>query len=371
VRLSVPLDELVADEAAALPLAQDGRLDVGYKVALNLGAERHALAGELARMYRKKAGLQLAASQPVTEAALKELLEPVAQQGWSILNRLIFNAEPCCYFSHADVAQRAVTSALARGQLIDIAHSSEPLFPWALLFDGRGWRSRDLSTLDVQRFWGFQHEIQERVTGTSPLWQIHGAPRIVTSICSDADADDLHGDADHPLRKYPHTVDSPTLPELEQALTRFDGHCLYFFGHAGHDHEPPVPTQSWIALRGLRLTVADLQTMNAPQFQNDLVVVFLNGCGTSTLGTWNADSLPGHLCARGRGRVCCIATVAEVPTVFAAEFARHFWASFVLEQRPIGVALLHARRTMLESPLRSPLGLFYTLFGRIDTCIAG
>jgi hypothetical protein len=153
-------------------------------------------------------------------------------------------------------------------------------------------------------------------------------------------------------------------------LSKFDGHCLYFFGHAGHDHEPPVPTKSWLALRGLKLTVADLQNVGAPQFQNEPVVVFLNGCGTSTLSTWNADSLPGHLCAQGRGRVCCVATVAEVPAVFAAEFSRHFWASFVLEQHPIGAALLHARRAMVDSELRSPLGLFYTLFGRIDTRIS-
>lgn len=368
VRLSLPLDDASADERAAHLLAQDGRLDVRYLVEMDLRAERATLAGQLAEMYRTDLGRRLAASAQLSPPELRRFLEPLALQGWSILDRLLFSATPRDYPDHLELVRRAVRSALARPLIIDVV-SSEPLFPWALLFDGRDFDPTDLSTLDPERFWGFQHEIQERSEGTSPLCLLPARPKIVASVCSQADAQGWHAAATHPLARYDNTVASGTVPELRQMLGSFEGDCLYFFGHAGHDSDPPVPSTSWLKLRGVRLTVAALQAQRAPCFRSDLVVVFLNGCRTSPLGEWNAGSLLGYLCKHGNSRVCCLATVAEVPEDFAAHFARHFWEAFVFERRPIGQALLEARRAMLRNPPHSPLGLVYTLLGRVDTRI--
>jgi hypothetical protein len=368
VRLSLPLDETSADERAVSPLAQDGRLDVRYLVEMDIRAERAALARQLAAMYRTAEGQHLVGTIPLTPAQLRRVLAPLALQGWSILDRLLFSAAPRGYPDHAELVQRAVRSALSRPQIIDVV-SSEPLFPWALLFDGRAFNPTELSTLDPERFWGFQHEIQERSEGTSPLCQLPARPKIVKSVCSEADAQGWHAASTHPLVRYDHVVTSATVPDLEQMLGSFESDCLYFFGHAGHDSDPPVPATSWIKLRGVQLTVATLQARRAPRFGNELVVVFLNGCRTSPLGAWNAGSLLGYLCKYGGGRVCCLATVAEVPEDFAAQLARYFWEGFVFERRPIGQALLEARRAMLRDPPHSPLGLVYTLLGRADTCI--
>jgi hypothetical protein len=369
VRLSLPLDIVNVDELAAYPLVQDDRLYVRYLVELDLRAERAALADQLAAMYRTDEGRRLATSATLTQAELRRILAPLAHQGWSILDRLVFSATPCGYPDHVDVVRRAVQSALRRPQIIDVA-SSEPLFPWALLFDGRDFNPTDFSTLDPERFWGFHHEIQERTEGTSPLWRLPEQPRIVKSVCSQVDTQGWHAIATHPLARYGNTFPSPTTTELGQTLSNFDGDCLYFFGHAGHDSDPPVPATSWIKLRGVQLTVAALQSYyRAPRFHSELVVVFLNGCRTSPLGAWNDGSLLGYLCKHGHGRVCCLATVAEVPEDFAAQLARHFWEAFVFARLPIGEALLEARRTMLRQPPHSPLGLVYTLFGRVDTRI--
>jgi hypothetical protein len=368
IRLSLPLDDASIDERAAHLLAQDGRLDVRYLVEMDLRAERAALARQLAAMYRTDVGRRLAASAQLTQAELRRILAPLAEQGWSILHRLLFSAVPRGYPDHVEVVQRAVRSALSRPQIIDVV-SDEPLFPWALLFDGRDFDSTDLSTLDPERFWGFQHEIQERSEGTSPLCRLPARPKIVTSVCSQVDATGWHSAATHPLVRYANTVPSATVTELRQMLGDFEGDCLYFFGHAGHDSDRPIPATSWIKLRGVQLTVATLQARQAPSFRNELVVVFLNGCRTSPLGAWNAGSLLGHLCKHGRGRVCCVATVAEVPEELAAQLARYFWEAFVFERRPIGQALLEARRAMLRQPPHSPLGLVYTLLGRVDTRI--
>jgi hypothetical protein len=368
VRLSLPLDETVPDERAACPLAQNFRLDVRYLVEMDIRAERAALAHQLAAMYRTDEGRLLIGPKPLTPAQLRRILAPLALQGWSILDRLLFFAAPRGYPDHTELVQRAVRTALSRPQIVDVV-SSEPLFPWALLFDGRGFSTTDLLTLDPERFWGFQHEIQERSEGTSPLCQLPARPKIVKSVCSQADVQGWHADSTHPLARYNHVVTSATVPELEQMLGSFEGDCFYFFGHAGHDSEPPIPATSWIKLRGVQLTVAALQAQRSPRFSNERVVVFLNGCRTSPLGAWNAGSLLGYLCRHGGGRVCCLATVAEVPEDFAAQLARHFWEAFVFERRPIGQALLEARRAMLQQPPHSPLGLVYTLLGRVDTRI--
>lgn len=114
VRLSLPLDDASSDERAAHLLAQDGRLDVRYLVEMDLRAERATLAGQLVEMYRTDLGRRLAASAQLARPELRRFIEPLALQGWSILDRLLFSATPRDYPDHLELVRRAVRSALAR-----------------------------------------------------------------------------------------------------------------------------------------------------------------------------------------------------------------------------------------------------------------
>jgi hypothetical protein len=97
------------------------------------------------------------------------------------------------------------------------------------------------------------------------------------------------------------------------------------------------------------------------------VLAFLNGCATSPLNTWNGDSFAGFLCMKGGRRVACVTSFAEIPVAFGAALAQRFWAAF-LDGKTLGEALLGARRDLLAA-YHHPLGLLYTVFGRVETRI--
>jgi hypothetical protein len=162
-----------------------------------------------------------------------------------------------------------------------------------------------------------------------------------------------------------------TAPELGTALQKFDGDCLYFYGHAYHEEgDKPVACKSWLQLRSVNLTVSMLKQdfKPAPNYSKRPVVTFLNGCRTSPMHQWHENTVAGFLCINGDNRVCCVSSVAEIPEQFAAEFARYFWEHFSINYRRIGEALLNARLDLLNI-YNNPLGLSYSLFGRSDTHI--
>jgi hypothetical protein len=157
-----------------------------------------------------------------------------------------------------------------------------------------------------------------------------------------------------------------TSSELMEALSDFNNDIFYFFGHA---NDADQEYQSWLKLQDIDLTVSQLREIGAPRFNKFLVLTFLSGCRTAPLRRWDKNTVVGYICLKQpTRRVCCVVTVAEVPAVFAAEFASLVWEGFWLHKRPLGSALLDARTKMLTD-YNNPLGLLYSLFGPVDTII--
>jgi len=94
-------------------------------------------------------------------------------------------------------------------------------------------------------------------------------------------------------------------------------------------------------------------------------LVLLNACNTGVNPRSTADFVRVFL---GRLGACgVIATEYDVPETFAVEFARKFYEGF-LAGETVGEALLSARRYFLEKR-HSPLGLLYSAYVELETCI--
>lgn len=378
VTLFVPLDRDAPAEHVAIDLFRPVRdtLDIQYTVEMNLNAERNELVTRFADIYhnrRQPIGELLTGSalEPVPEDALRRAFMPIAAQGASTFRRLLQPDEEDTTIDgygrkDASYIWAALRSALARAQPVAV-RSPVRLFPWTFLYTGEALEETDLSTLDMTRFWGFQRPIQEEVEGMARRVRLPRPPQIVAAVSRDVDPDGEH--AAGPLGRL--AAERPDVvqwvyssKELRDSLADFPGDCLYFYGHA-MQRDPPTPTTSCLKLEGFEVTVDQIERAPGPRFRKDLVLAFLNGCETAPVNVWSRASLAGLLCLREKGRVCCVTTFAEVPIAFARRFGQLFWERF-LGGATVGNALLQARRELLQS-FNNPLGLLYSLFGRVET----
>ncbi len=368
----VPLDCSYADEAKARELfgGSGNTLNVRCKIESNMEAEKAAFTRLLNELYASEIGqvLRNAELTKISDSQLRSVLQPLVSHGQNVFFQL-FVDDKIKYDKYAEedkqVVRAAVLSAFSRPQVLYI-DSDCPLFPWAFLHQDPDYKPSNYSTIKPEQFWGFMHEIQEEFPTTTQRLHLAANPEVVSAVDTTIDNCGLHDAEDHPFMKANITPAS-NIGDLRDKLANFGGHCLYFYGHANHD-ELPSRSTSWLELQHLRLTVAELAMSHAPKFKNNPVVAFLNGCNTSPLTRWDSNTVVGFLCYGGENRLCCVASVGELPATFAAEFAKRFWEKFLINRSPIGTALKSARSYMLER-WNNPLGLLYSLFGRVDTFI--
>lgn len=311
---------------------------------------------------------------------LNEILTPIAIVGASMFHRLFLDTSIKFQNLSSNLGQAirtAIISAFNRANIISITIDNYDttntdigyLFPWSFLYDDISFDGSDRSKLDPKKFWGFKYELQTDIKHTTSAINLPPSPKILTAICPNVDTNHWHSATDHPFTNYSENIKTIcSIGDLGTALANFQEDCFYFFGHAYHNNNS-TPTQSWLKLLGQELTVDKLNRIyHAPHFEKEPVLGFFNGCDTTPLEEWNESTIVGFLCQRSDKRLCCITTVAEIPDVFAAEFAKHFWVEFLQNKTTIGTAILLARKKMLED-WNNPLGLLYSLFGYVDTKI--
>lgn len=379
VTLGLPLGESPAEADARQHFGSD-YLDVKYSVEMNFDARRRSFDKQVSGIYgdEKNELLGKEELEKVERRHLGEMLAPLAKLGANIFYNLFLNDRNKLLRPserHEKVVRAAIASVFSRPQIISIklqlprGVKSAPLFPWAFLYDDHTFDDSNLSTLAPDRFWGFRHVIQEEMDCTATCLSLPPTPSILTAICSHTDKPRWHKLPKHSLVRHNGNVtEAPTVNELGQALKNFTHDCLYFFGHA-FQPDPPLQTDSRLELRGQRLTVDDLiRKHQAPSFAKEPVVAFLNGCRTSPLSVWDNESVAGFLCEEGKQSVCCVSTVASVPISVAAVFGCYFWKFFLHRKLPLGDALLKTRMLLLRK-WNNPLGLLYTVFGSVDTCV--
>lgn len=371
VHLSLPLR---AEDPREHALAQESGqplLRVQYAVNnLDLAAER-VHVWRLVRAAYEDGGLgaELRRKDRVgrlTDIELRSCLWQLAEAGDGVHRRLFGFANEVALKTGRPRALDEKIRAVLRAAFLEprILHiaGDAPLFPWAFLYH----HTTELdtfvpTTFTAAGFWGFRHEIQHEVPGTATALRLPSSPRILAAICPDL-AGMPHGDAAGMLPRAEFVDD---VVALREHLVDFEADCLYFCGHADHAPEP-IQTTSWLALRGVKLTVAALAQRGGPQFRHEPVLVFLNGCQTGHLPCWDENTMAGYLSHCGDHRVCCVTTAAEVPAGLAGAFARVFWAGFLGDRLPLGAAVLAARQALLTDH-NNPLGLLYEVIGEVDT----
>jgi hypothetical protein len=297
---------------------------------------------------------------------MREFLKVIAKQGYDLYKMLFGVNSIDARDDQKKIYIDAVRSVLERVRLVTVS-AEHPLFPWGFLYNAEV-NTNDLTTVDWQHFWGFRYEIQVQVPNLSSATALSGRCRIGAAVCPTVDTKSWHDDASHPFHRKDKVVvkSYKSYLDIEQALRGFDQDCFYFFGHAGIEanHDP------WIKYDSAQIWLASMSSgydEKQIQFLRDPVIVFLNGCSTAPVSDFEHDSPLGLLIRDGDHRVCGVGTVGAVPGPFAAALARLFWNAF-LEGDPLGTALLTARRELAEK-CENPLGLLYTTFGDIDTCL--
>lgn len=374
IQMTIPLDGTIPAEQKATVFGK--KLDVQYTVRVNLAAEQELMTQAVNALFSDPATRAVILALPLRRMTAAEALQcfsKIAGYGASLYYRLFQRLDhdpdfkyPSSYAkSDWPILSDAIRSALSRPQVISMT-SHIPLFPWNFLYHDETY-SANKASLDLSRFWGFFHEVQDELPGMARRFELSSDPGVVTAICSILDDGKWHQTNDHPLNaRDKRPIPVSTTDELGRQLADLPHECFYFFGHARHQN-PPTPVTSTLELNSGTLSVHDLeQTYHAPKYHANPVVGFLNGCSTAPLQHWNNDSIVGYLSNRGDGRLCCIATTADVPAMFGAEFAVEFWKQFIENKREIGKSLLEARCEMLNR-YNNALGLMYSLYGRADT----
>lgn len=373
VFLSARLDKRYEFEAKALELfgSAGDRIDLDYRVKINLDTAAAELSGAIRGLYKKDSttATYLGADpiELVPNEEMRAMCSPIAEIGRSVFSRLFGVTRHFEGHQPADdnLLSDVVRSIMGRRNALFIK-SPMRLFPWTFLYDDPSFEPDNHLTLDPKRFWGFKHLIEEEIDGIAKRLPIRRPAKLLAAVCQQTDRDNEHakGPLGELAQQYQITVDwLHSVDDLRKALANFDADCLYFYGHA-HQNIQPTQTSSYIKLDGEKLT-ADQIAQKGIQFNKCPVVIFLNGCETSSLNTWDSESIAGLLWSQGQQRICCIATTAPVPIAFGRAFGNAFLAKF-LRGATLGDALRDARIELFDN-YSNPLGLLYTLLGKAET----
>lgn len=268
-------------------------------------------------------------------------------------------------------------------------------FPWEVLYEGKDYRDGD-----PKMFWGIRYA-PARILQPDKAWYKHSLEQLPPS--------DMLFSLHHRL-KYAKTQEWQHVQQLLGHMTdsRFqllaDSMCaeaaavkdgegfLEYLDRAEHNmlhfacHCRPAEAGADALLisvlkdeqeitdakRTLTLETSTIELI--PGYFNRQPLIFLNACqsGPSPDDVGKTYNLPVMFMKRGAGAV--IATACPVPDVFAAAFARVFYAEFLRPQklvgstgqevqksRMIGEALQHTRRYFITEH-KNPLGLAYGLY---------
>lgn len=379
IELTLPLNERYESEARAIRFfsPDEKRLSLQYRVDIDLEAHRLQMLRLIDQLY------YLEGAEPRRELALamrRDFLEqfhdadvraafmPIAKLGRTVFRRLFQDVEVFGGYSQSDMPllRDVLRSALGRENAI-VVRTPMSLFPWAFIYDDGRLTVEDATTLELDRFWGFRHQIQEEVEGVAPKVSMTHPPRIVAAVCPRVDPQRVHKAEAFGVGES-LVIDVRTVEDKQDLLSilasPFEHDCFYFCGHSFQD-APPVQATSAILFDGIKLTVDEIDEMGGPQFLRNPVLAFFNGCETSPAGSWSKETLAGFLCHKGDSRVCAVTTTGKVPAAVARALGVQFWRRF-LKDASVGEALQGARLILLTK-YGNPLGLLYTILGRGDT----
>lgn len=347
----------------------DRRLRVRSKLALDLEGERRALVTHLKGLYASPEFQALLQNPlaPVDPLLAQRAMLPVALAGRGIFASLFSPEEyldPVIGYDERVTA--AVHAALRRPGRVHVRCERDPLFPWAFVYDDLSLKSaHGPAAVKLDRFWGFVHELQMEIDTTSRKVRLPAHPKMLASVCPTVDPAGTTGSPTHPIGALEPAWISD-VDTLGDALRALDCDELYVLGHASHA-TPAAASTSTLQYEGTEIKLSTLLGGGGARGASNPVVVFHNACESAPIDRWDANTLPGFLVSRHKGRVCFLGTASEVPRTVAMAFAKGFWARF-LRGATVGASVRESRLDLLRD-FNNPLGLLYSLHGKADTRI--
>jgi hypothetical protein len=335
-------------------------------------------------------------------AAVTQVLRRLALLGRELRNRL-FKHET--QGAMARIGKWLARHPLADGAIIQVTAGKGTngfVFPWSLVFD-REIPPQDYARPDPDGFWGLRYSIEQLPTAVlyidesaKTVGQLHIENMqwnhfrniSLQNTLMERLTEECHG-----WLSISPVMDAATCYEL---LGRNSAQILYFYAHgftrhrenesaAGLNfqlflnHYEKLPTasplralwesvyrdiqdgraesaRSWIELTYGKLYLDELYD-RVEELAGSPVVI-LNMCESAQVTPMLSESFVHFFLSRGARAV--LGTECPMTIEFAHPFSDHLLHG-VLAGRPLGEALLAARRRMME--LGNPLGLAYTLFG--------
>lgn len=310
-------------------------------------------------------------SPEVNGAVLKHL----AEAGYLLFQQM-FYGDSADAQSHL-LGDRLIEIAQRQTLKIQIV-SQQFLLPWSLLYLVKEF---DPEKIDPERFLGFKHIIEH--IPLQPSMQvvdsvINSQPELSVSLNMNCEIDSQMG---QPLTAEQLTywkklsqagraqvVIRQTGEEVEEALAQSSTNeqIVYFYCHAISRSlsEGGGPDASTLQLAGKALTLRNLK-LRAPTTRplTGAPLVFINACESAELSPLFYGGFVPYFMTKGARGV--IGTECETPALFAREWARRFFDTF-LSGEPLGKTFLDLRREFFYQH-NNVMGLLYAVYCDGDT----
>jgi hypothetical protein len=299
----------------------------------------------------------------------RESLKKLAQAGFILFRELFF--PPAADAQLKNIGKRLIEIVSGDPLTIQIV-TTRFFIPWPILYVAD---RLDLTNIDPNRFLGFRHRIeqiplQNGFNVTAPVIKHEKNLVIGVNVNRDIDKDmkapfvadqlayfdGVNGkDAVVSVRDTRDTIQSLLLdPEMKEQI-------VYFFCHAvSKSLAEGGPDESMIGLTNKEmLKLRDLRLLDStdPVPYQTTPLFIINACQSAELSPLFYDGFMPYLMAKGARGV--VGTECDTPAIFAVEWARRFFRSF-LEGEELGEVVLALRRQFLEEE-NNVMGLLYAV----------
>lgn len=375
------------------------KIDLGFKVILIESVVKEATLPitlqeldwiindarqEIGKIIHLKSGPR--GEQPyMIQTAIPEHVHDVAMQQLAKAGFMLF--KKIFYALGADNQVRIIGDCLremAKKEKLRIQIISRHfMLPWNILYLADTY---DPGRIDPEMFLGFRHIIE-----SIPVQQdmrifsknIDGRVGLSVNLNLNSDIDKQMGSSfvDDQIQCWKKlervSGASVTIKETKKQVLELledsssPNQIIYFYCHASSKSlsDSEGPGGSYLKMTGgERLTLDDLDLLTSDKTKLAAApLIFINACESTKLSPLFYDGFVPYFMAKGARGV--IGSEGDVPALFAAKWAEHFFNGFISGE-PLGELLLNLRRKFLFDH-HNILGLLYSLYCDGDTRIVG
>ena len=343
------------------------RVEIGYSKSIPIDLSREDVS-MLNRALRKRIEVPVKMFRhkvTLTEQESEEVLKVLALEGSNALKRI--------FDKNTIELLKTVLSSTAKPALHIV--SEDFFLPWELLYDD--FKS---GQYNYKNFWGHKYVISRTMPKAPRAFPVHPeiyviAQAIVGLLVNEAldqvineevpALEQFQNDGRVILIRLRRLDQKKREEEINLELRHFlarNLHVAHFACHAKPNKAGEPADESFLLLsNSFPVSLREFRVYELTLDGDPLAI--LNACDTGVRDPLQTSSFVSTLLDCGARGV--IATECEVPDVFAAVFAKHFYTRFLKGQK-LGDAMLYMRRYLLRR-YRNPLGLLYSLYADPDT----